>query len=391
MPRAYLSLGCRIASEALMEPERNIAAVLDDLTAAGTRDACVLAAARAASELAGASGLCLLSATGDESLVALASRQQLCLCDLQDSGLYRTAVALHRVGGSGAATLWDAEESLRLPNGRSRRINLALIVPIRAEGHPAVGFFWQQRAQADDPLRARQLELLAKALDLASRGWRKDEEQAARLRIAAELQHQWRNNLALVRSIVRRSQETADSAEHFALHLEGRIGALTRIQGALVAAGGNGVDLEQLIHAELLASAAGSGCIVQGPSVRVHGKSAELLGLAVHELATNSLKFGALASPTARLAIKWNVTGEPAPDLRLSWTETRVTIASAAPRRRGFGHELIECTLPYEFGAHCSVTFRPGRVACAIQIPLAACAAPAEPARFGAAHGASAW
>jgi hypothetical protein len=65
-----------------------------------------------------------------------------------------------------------------------------------------------------------------------------------------------------------------------------------------------------------------------------------------------------------------------------------VNIVSVAPRRRGFGQELIECTLPYELGARTRLEFSPGGVLCEIEIPLEACAASGEPAAQQAAGGA---
>jgi len=377
-----------------MDPERYLAAIFGELAAASSQDACVRIAAQAASDLAEAYGLCLLTAHGDDSVIALAHRPQLYLCNLRNSGLYRAAAALRQAGSDGSQTLWAKEDFITLPSGQQRPIRVALIVPMKADDHLAVSFFWQP-GQSTDAQRARRVELLAKALDLAASGWRRDEERAARQleqqRIAAHVQHRLRNNLALMRSIIRRSHETAESGEHFALHLEARIAALTRIQGALAAAGAAGLDLEELIRTELLASAVPEhSCMVHGPAVRLHDKGAELLALAIHELAMNSLKFGALAATPGRLGIRWSVTNEPLPQLRLTWRESGIPIASSAPRRRGFGQELIESTLPYELGAYSRVAFGPGAVVCEIHIPVEAFVSIAEPAVI-VAQGAGAW
>jgi two-component system CheB/CheR fusion protein len=205
--------------------------------------------------------------------------------------------------------------------------------------------------------------------------WRREEQHAQQLRderqAAAELQHRLRNNLALMRSIVRRSNETAESAEQFALHLDSRLGALARTQGVLWAAGAGGVDLEDIVRTELIASAVPENSyVLQGPAIRLHSKAAELLGLAMHELTTNSLKFGALATLSGRLAVTWALPDRPMPSLQLSWVESGVTIVSTAPRRRGFGQELIERTLPYELDARTALTFDPGGVHCFIDLPL---------------------
>jgi two-component sensor histidine kinase len=375
-----------------MDPERYLVDVFDTLTSADGWDTSVQIVVGAAYELAAVDGMCLLSAGGERCVVALAQRQQLHLCDLRNSGVYRAAAPLLRGETTGSRTLWGKEDFIALPTGEQLRIGVALIVPLHAaSGHSAVAFLWQP-GRTTGVQGTRTLELLAKAWGLAASAWRKDEEHAAdrrhQQRISADLKHRLRNNLAQTRSIIRRSQETAESAEHFALHLEGRIGALGRMQGALMTAGDAGVDLEELVRTELIASAVPErGYSMQGPAVRLHVKGAESLALTVHELATNSLKFGALATPNGHLAVTWAVTEGQLSRLRITWIESGTSIASVAPRRRGFGQELIECTLPYELGAQTRLIFSPGGVVCEIDLPLAACAIDMKPRVPQAAHG----
>ena len=367
------------------DPQRYLADVFDELAGAGTLDAAVRIATEAASKLADADGLCLLSLDGDRCVVALAHRDQIYLCDLRTSDLYRA---------SARRVLWGKEDSIPLPTGEHRPIGVALIVPLRAtSGYTAIGFFWRPERTADPPT-TRRIELLARAFGLAACGLPQNEEHAARerdlRRIAADLQHRLRNNLAVLRSIIRRSHETADSAEHFALHLEARIGALARLQGTLAAIGKADVELEDLLRTELSASAVSEQrYLLQGQAVRLHTKGVESLGLAVHELTTNSLKFGALGAASGSLAINWSVLGDPPSRLRIRWIESGANIVSVAPRRRGFGQELIECTLPYELGARTRLEFNPGGVLCEIEIPLEACATSVEPATKQAAGGGS--
>jgi len=374
-----------LSSDPGWDPERYLAGIFDELTAVGTAEASARIAVQPAAELAGVDGLCLVSPDGDRCVVALAQQPEIYLCDLRNSGLYRA---------SARQLLWGNEDLLQLPTGEHRRIGGALIVPLQAtSGYAAVGFFWQP-GQTADREATRKLELLARALGLAACRWRMNEEHAARQRdqqrVTADLKHRLRNNLAVLRSIIRRSHETADSAEHFALHLEARIGALARMQGTLAAIGKADVELEDLIRTELSACAvAEQRYLLQGPAVRLHAKGAESVGLAVHELATNSLKFGALGASSGSLAVKWTVIGDPLPRLRIRWVESGVNIVTVAPRRRGFGQELIECTLPYELGARTRLTFNPGGVLCEMEIPLEACATSVEPAAQQTARGGS--
>jgi two-component sensor histidine kinase len=101
----------------------------------------------------------------------------------------------------------------------------------------------------------------------------------------------------------------------------------------------------------------------------------------------NSLKFGSLATPNGHLAVAWTVSEGQLPRLCISWIESGTTIASLAPRRRGFGQELIESTLPYELGAETRLMFSPGGVVCEIDVPLEACAVDSKPRAQQAAHG----
>ena len=200
---------------------------------------------------------------------------------------------------------------------------------------------------------------------------RSDERQRLLL---AELQHRVRNTLAIVRSIARRSGAGAETVEAYAMHLDGRINALARTQAVLTRSPGLGVSLEELISDELLAYAASQAQVsVSGPEVRLQPKAAETLGLAVHELATNAVKYGALSTEGGQVAVTWTVeAGSAGSSLRLEWTETGVSIRPDTPRRRGFGRDLIERTVPYELGATVEWALLPGGACCRIGMPMTA-------------------
>ncbi|MGY2053123.1 CheR family methyltransferase [Methylobacterium sp. JK268] len=192
--------------------------------------------------------------------------------------------------------------------------------------------------------------------------------------LLAELQHRVRNTLAVMRSIVRRTAMSSDTVEDYAAHLEGRIDAFARVQSALTRDPTAGIDLEQIVSHELLAHAAHEGEQVRsiaGPPVRLHPKAAETLALAVHELATNAVKHGALTAPSGRVTVAWDIDdrAEPEPLLVLEWTESGILLPSNTPSRRGFGTELIERTLAYELGGSAVIDFRAGGLYCRIAVP----------------------
>lgn len=190
--------------------------------------------------------------------------------------------------------------------------------------------------------------------------------------LLAELQHRVRNILAVTRAIIRRSNDGQRSTEDYAQHLEGRISALARTQVLLTRSAGAGADLECILRDELLAQAASERQFaLEGPPVALSPKAAEVVTLALHELTTNAVKYGAFARDDGHLTILWHV--EPRDDrdwLVLFWREAGVRVIDAAPRRRGFGQELIARQIPYELGGEGQFELKPGGLECRIAFPL---------------------
>jgi PAS domain S-box-containing protein len=189
--------------------------------------------------------------------------------------------------------------------------------------------------------------------------------------LLAELQHRVRNVLAMVRSIVRRTVEGGASVAEVGEHLEGRIDALARTQALLTRTLGTGVDLEYLVREELLAQAAPEDQIaVAGPSIQLAPKAAEVLTLAVHELATNATKYGAL-SGSGQLSVTWRTEErDDSSWLHFSWIESGVDVASELPQRTGFGTELITRRVPYELEGRAEANLRPDGMHCVLEFPL---------------------
>ena len=223
------------------------------------------------------------------------------------------------------------------------------------------------------------LDLLAQASALAVAALPREQgASAAPVRYLArerarffDFQRQVRSLLAVVRSIVRRTVESARSSEEYAAHLEGRVGALARVQGLLLRAPEARVDLEELVRMELLAqSIVDERSEVGGPRVLLTGKTAETLGLALHELATNAIKFGALSGPRGTVHVTWQQAAGDTDPLQIEWTERSDHGTFTDLGTRGFGFELIEKTLPYELDAQTSISLAPSGLTCVIRFPL---------------------
>lgn len=189
--------------------------------------------------------------------------------------------------------------------------------------------------------------------------------------LLAELQHRVRNVLAMVAAIVKRGDLNGTTLE-LRDRLSGRIAAMARTQALLTRGAGFGVDLQSMVQDELLTQgAAEHRFAVTGPSVTLAPKAAEVLTLAIHELATNASKYGALSQPSGRVDVKWTIEKRQGEDwLEFCWTETGVELAPELPRRKGFGTELVTRRVPYELRGKGDLTLDAGGLRCHLTFPL---------------------
>jgi PAS domain S-box-containing protein len=194
--------------------------------------------------------------------------------------------------------------------------------------------------------------------------------------LVAELQHRTRNLMAIVQSIAHQTLDTVDSLAEFEGRFNRRLEALSRVQGLLSRAENESITLRSLLVMEFealgLHTFGDKITLFGGPEVRLRKDAVEMFALALHELLTNAIKYGAFASETGRLSVTWRIEGMP-PDQRLvlEWIERGISAVPAAdPNRSGFGRTLIEQALPYSLSAETKFTLGPDRVHCRISLPL---------------------
>lgn len=201
----------------------------------------------------------------------------------------------------------------------------------------------------------------------------------ARLQVlVAELQHRTRNLIAIVRALADSTLRSSKTLEDFRGTFRNRLAALARTQDLLLrASDGKPITFDELIRTELTALGApedGLRVTLAGPSsVQLQSKAVETLALAIHELATNAMKYGALSQPGAKLAVQWRVDrSEQGPWLHVAWQESGVAMPSEPlrPAEGGQGLILIERMLPYQLGARTSLTFGPDGVRCLFSVPI---------------------
>jgi two-component sensor histidine kinase/PAS domain-containing protein len=195
---------------------------------------------------------------------------------------------------------------------------------------------------------------------------RKQAEELQRL-LGNELNHRVKNTLATVQSIVNQTLRGADDTETARTTLNARIVALAEAHDLLTDRSWAGADLADLAARAVAPFASGQIALV-GPSVDVSPSQVLALSLALHELATNAAKYGALSRPEGRVELRWEVQ---AGRLNLSWRESggpRVV----PPTRRGFGSRLIEHALGRDLDGKTRLEFAPEGVRCSIMALLAA-------------------
>jgi len=183
---------------------------------------------------------------------------------------------------------------------------------------------------------------------------------------SAELNHRIRRLLAVIRSIAVHMQIQGRDAEESAVHFAARVGAIGRVALTPIAAG---VDLESLVLDELLVHAHRSGIIVDGPEVRLNAKSAEFLGLLIHELVTNSVKFGALSQSQTQLRVIWWFVGPEDSRLHLEWGESGVRMPLAVGRKPGFGSQVVKRLIASELHGEGDMVFSNEGVLCTTEFP----------------------
>ncbi|BCM17419.1 sensor histidine kinase [Mesorhizobium sp. J8] len=197
---------------------------------------------------------------------------------------------------------------------------------------------------------------------------RNEERQAV---LTAELQHRVRNVLATVASLVRRG-DTTGTTQEFRERLSGRIAAMARTQTLLTRGAGEGVDLDSIVRDELLAQAADPSRVsVDGPSIILMPKAAEVLTLAIHELTTNAAKYGAIGAPEGKVNVHWAHKPQEGQDwLELTWQESGVETSPGRQMRKGFGTELITRRVPFELKGSGQMQLTESGLLCRISFPL---------------------
>jgi len=189
-----------------------------------------------------------------------------------------------------------------------------------------------------------------------------------------ELAHRSKNLLAVVQAIAGQTARHSPSMEEFQVRFSARVAAMARAQDLLVARSWNGASMADLVRSQLapFAEDASGRVSVHGPDLELKPDAVHSLTLALHELATNAAKYGALSVPEGRVDIRWALdgTGPEGRCFRLSWRE-RDGPPVARPQRKGFGHVVISDMVAASLSGKVKLDYAPEGLAWMIEAPAA--------------------
>jgi PAS domain S-box-containing protein len=187
-----------------------------------------------------------------------------------------------------------------------------------------------------------------------------------------ELNHRVKNTLATVQSIASQTLRNAGTMEEARSAMEARLFALSRAHDVLTRENWEGASLLEIVR-EAMAPYRHERerrIHVEGPDVRLSPRMALAIAMALQELATNAVKYGALSNESGEVRIAWSVDDTPDKRLHLVWSETNGPTV-AAPKRRGFGTRLIERSLALDLHGKATIDFAPAGIVCTVDAPIA--------------------
>jgi PAS domain S-box-containing protein len=203
------------------------------------------------------------------------------------------------------------------------------------------------------------VRVIGTALDISKR----KEAEERQVLLAREVDHRARNALAVIQSIIRLTR--AKTVDDYVQAIEGRIKALARAHTLLSDSRWHGADLATLVTEELAPYRGGDKITIRGPDISLQPATAQGLALALHELATNAAKHGALSSPSGKITLDWQLHSDA---LALNWAETGGP-GIVSPSSRSFGLKVIIASIEQQLGGKAAFDWNPKGLRCAFSIP----------------------
>jgi PAS domain S-box-containing protein len=292
----------------------------------------------------------------------------------QDKNLRYTSISNAFLGREVDAIVGRADEEI-LP-----RANRDVVVALKREalesGQPqdnevhirdgAVDRWFDFHIEPLRDLTGKIVGLTCAAVDITER---KEGEAHLRL-LMRELTHRSKNLLAVIQAMARQTARHTGTTERFLEQFGARLQALATSHDLLVQESWHGASLNELVRLQLGHHLDGTQVTVEGPPILLKPEAAQGLGLALHELATNAAKYGALSSSSGRVSISWHrLPASEGHGIEMVWQESGGP-GVASPERRGFGTLAIERNLVRALDAQVDLVFAPDGVRCRIIVPV---------------------
>lgn len=213
----------------------------------------------------------------------------------------------------------------------------------------------------------RAVRILGTARDITGR---KQREQHVRV-LLRELVHRSKNLLAVVQAMSRQTAAGAPSVEEFQRKFSARLQALSMAHDLLISQDWRGASMHDLVRAQM------AYCLdvtkdelcqhahIDGPKLMLKPEAAQNIGLALHELATNALSYGALSRPDGGVSLAWSLDDG---QLKIEWRE-KGGPSVATPPREGFGHKVIKKLVAQALDGTATLNFPPDGLVWTLSIP----------------------
>jgi PAS domain S-box-containing protein len=188
--------------------------------------------------------------------------------------------------------------------------------------------------------------------------------------LMGEVNHRAMNLLSVVQAVARQTARDGDPAT-FVTRLTERIGSLAASQDLLVRNEWQGVDVTDLVATQLshYNDLIGTRVILNGPNARLTPAAAQGIGMALHELATNAGKYGALSVGEDRVDVSWQITNIAPSLFKMSWIESNGPPVEA-PTRKGFGQKVIGPMAEASVNGHATIEYRPAGLLWTLVAPV---------------------
>jgi len=190
--------------------------------------------------------------------------------------------------------------------------------------------------------------------------------------VMRELSHRSKNLLSIVQSMANQVARRTDSFDDFFASFSTRLCAFAETHDLLVVGGWQGVDVRDLVRTQLAPfhNASEASFRIEGPELKLNPKAAEQIGMALHELATNAVKHGALSVATGVVRIRWELETDLSGErrFRMIWKEIGGPQVEQ-PRRQGFGDLVISKLVPASLRGTATVSFEPDGIKWVLLVP----------------------